>query len=256
MKRILQIISIIADIVGIIMFINFMTGWTLKDIICNSYLKVLVYTSLITGVVFLFPYLNRKIKPIVLKSVSYTLLLIISGIVIWIIPQGNCTIPVPSIAQKIDSSTSKNISHKDTSFKKKTPAPNAPKRPQRNVVKTDSSAPSSKYDLKDANFNGPTQVGDNNTQNVNYEGIKQRHPTQELINRILDSLVKHKMDSIFFLISPADQESYKYMTEIGNLLFTLGIRKLGGGSGLFASPENSFIGVGIYVLYGMGHLTL
>lgn len=96
----------------------------------------------------------------------------------------------------------------------------------KNIIKTDTTKPASKYNLQNPTFNGPTQVGDNNTQNIDLS-VKQRHPTKADINRIVSD-APNKTTSIQIWIPPGDKECLIYGNEIWDILAGLGYSKISG----------------------------
>jgi hypothetical protein len=84
-----------------------------------------------------------------------------------------------------------------------------------------------KYDLKGSKFNGPTQIGDSNTQNNIINGIKQRHASSAVINKIIAKMNAEGVDSVSIGYPGQDKESENYATEIAQFLQLRGIKKLG-----------------------------
>ena len=61
LKGVLRVLSIASDIITAGLFISSLTGWSKDEILCNPYLKFVIFSLLLTGLVFLIPFLYRKI---------------------------------------------------------------------------------------------------------------------------------------------------------------------------------------------------
>jgi len=84
----------------------------------------------------------------------------------------------------------------------------------------------SKVNMEKPVFNGPTQVGDNNTQNIQ-QGIKQRYVSGEELNDIVN-LIPNKTIPIYFISFNAGVEGERYATQIANALKRMGYNIIDG----------------------------
>lgn len=227
-------LAVLADITGAIMFLNFTTGWTMNDVLCNPISKALIFAVLVTTFIFIAPPEYRKAKK------KTTAIVILSSISVFIIllfiffPKGDCATKsaIPLLPVPVNNDTIKSnpiIQKKENGTIKKSAPIYRDKKDKISLRKNDTAlTKTSKYNLDKPVFNGPTQVGDGNTMNVN-KGLKQRSLTmielKDIVNRIPDKNTIIQMG----LYNEAGKEGENYASQIANSLIANGYKRVQNG---------------------------
>jgi len=222
------------DIVTEILLITSITKWTMQDVLCNTYSKVAIYSLLTTGLLYLLPFLYRSKWKVGMKWIIGALACIVVIVSIIYLPKGNCTQTAAALPPAVPPVA-------DTSSTSKPPVVTTP--PKQNeqkkaIVKTEQPKPVSKFDIKDNHFDGPTQIGDGNTQ-YNQFGPKQREANDSVLNIII-AKVPDKSTTIWIYGRNNEDETIKYSTSIINALKAKGYANATMGFGT-VSPADPII---------------